>query len=85
MIGFHAMEDRSTLDVSVCMYALHYVLLPRIQRNLTVFANGWNCYDMDLLQGCTPLRQQPNRYTQTGQKDRTKMYMPISDQTKYDL
>ncbi|XP_054775572.1 uncharacterized protein LOC129284129 isoform X2 [Lytechinus pictus] len=55
---FHLMEAQNVLnlDNGLHLFALHYVYLPRIQRDLTTFANAWNHHSMDSQNGRTPLQ-----------------------------
>ena len=55
---FQIMETQHVLDPDngIHLFALQYVYLSRIQRDLSTFANAWNHHNMDNLNGRTPLQ-----------------------------
>lgn len=55
---FHAMEEAGILDREdpFHIYCLHYIFIPRIQRSLDEFRNGWNFHGLS-----TELNKTPNQ------------------------
>ena len=55
---FYNMEDSGLLDVNTekDIFAVQFVFLPRINNQLTHFANAWNCHPLRTENGLTPLQ-----------------------------
>ena len=52
---FHHLEDCGVLDPlkSVDLFALHFVFIPRINRHIDIWTEGWNAYMWQLITAST--------------------------------
>ena len=55
---FYFLEEAGVLDPlsEVAIYALHYIYIPRVNRQIIFFQNAWNNHRMRTTKGLTPLQ-----------------------------